>query len=89
MYIMKIINEIILCFYLGGAFALYSLLCRHANVSLIPNQQRAMELSNCSKKSFKQMLENSPFAQKFLLFMTILGTAMVISDGIFTPPMTS
>ncbi|XP_058743762.1 potassium transporter 5-like [Vicia villosa] len=75
----------------GGAFALYSLLCRHAKVSLIPNEQpEDMELSNYNLEtpSNKQKLENSYFARVFLLFMTILGTTMVIGDGIFTPPMT-
>ncbi|KAI5422319.1 potassium transporter 5 [Lathyrus oleraceus] len=74
----------------GGAFALYSLLCRHAKVSLIPNEQpEDMELSNYKLEtpSNKQRLENSYFARAFLLFMTILGTTMVIGDGIFTPPM--
>ncbi|RHN39511.1 putative potassium transporter [Medicago truncatula] len=78
----------------GGAFALYSLLCRHANVSLIPNQQpEDMELSNykletpSSNQQLKKKLENSHFARVLLLFMTILGTTMVIGDGVFTPPM--
>lgn len=91
----KIINENeFRCFYLGGAFALYSLICRHGKVSLIPNQQpEDLELSNykletpSNKQMLKQKLENSHFARVLLLFMTILGTTMVIGDGVFTPPM--
>ncbi|CAJ2663330.1 unnamed protein product [Trifolium pratense] len=78
----------------GGAFALYSLLCRHAKVSLIPNQQpEDMQLSNykletlSSNQKLKQKLENNYFARVLFLFMTILGTTMVIGDGFFTPPM--
>lgn len=59
-------------------------------MSLIPNEQpEDMELSNYKLEtpSNKQRLENSYFARAFLLFMTILGTTMVIGDGIFTPPM--
>jgi KUP system potassium uptake protein len=65
-------------------------------VSLIPNQQpEDMELSNyklethesISKQKFKQKLENNYFARVLFLFMTMLGTTMVIGDGVFTPPM--
>ncbi|XP_061352801.1 potassium transporter 5-like [Gastrolobium bilobum] len=80
----------------GGAFALYSLICRHAKVSLIPNQQpEDKELSHyrlqkpSSKlertQKIKHWLEKSHFARVMLLFVTILGTAMVIGDGILTP----
>ncbi|KAK7294486.1 hypothetical protein RJT34_17375 [Clitoria ternatea] len=81
----------------GGAFALYSLICRHAKVSLIPNQQpEDMELSNYTletpfkpkgTKNLKQKLENSYFAKVMLVLITMLGTSMVIGDGIFTPSM--
>jgi KUP system potassium uptake protein len=63
-------------------------------VSLIPNQQpEDMELSNykletqSSKQKLKQKLENNYFARVLFLFMTMLGTTMVIGDGVFTPPM--
>ncbi|CAJ2663331.1 unnamed protein product [Trifolium pratense] len=78
----------------GGAFALYSLLCRHAKVSLIPNQQpEDMQLSNykletlSSNQKLKQKIETNYFTRVLFLFMTILGATMVIGDGIFTPPM--
>ncbi|MED6206180.1 Potassium transporter 5 [Stylosanthes scabra] len=80
----------------GGAFALYSLICRHLKVSLIPNQQpEDKELSNYKLETpssqlrraqrLKQMLENSYAARILLLLATITGTAMVIGDGILTP----
>ncbi|RDX84762.1 Potassium transporter 5, partial [Mucuna pruriens] len=82
----------------GGAFALYSLICRHAKVSLIPNQQpEDMELSNyrletpsnklIRAQKLKQKLENSYFARVVLVLVTMVGTSMVIGDGIFTPAM--
>ncbi|XP_061352782.1 potassium transporter 5-like [Gastrolobium bilobum] len=80
----------------GGAFALYSLICRHLKVSLIPNQQpEDRELSNYKLETpssqlkraqkLKQILENSHFARILLLVLAIMGTAMVIGDGILTP----
>lgn len=80
----------------GGAFALYSLICRHLRVSLIPNQQpEDRELSNYKldtpssqlerAQKLKQKLEGSRFARILLLLVTILGTSMVIGDGILTP----
>ncbi|XP_042964120.1 potassium transporter 5-like isoform X3 [Carya illinoinensis] len=80
----------------GGTFALYSLLCRHANASLTPNQQAEdKEVSNyrldvpnqrLKRASFvKSMLENSQTIKFFILFMTMLGTSMVLGDGILTP----
>ncbi|RYR02842.1 hypothetical protein Ahy_B06g081677 isoform C [Arachis hypogaea] len=80
----------------GGAFALYSLICRHLKVSLVPNQQpEDRELSNYKldtpsnklkrAQRLKQMLENSHTARILLLLATITGTSMVIGDGILTP----
>ncbi|XP_020212862.1 potassium transporter 5 isoform X2 [Cajanus cajan] len=80
----------------GGAFALYSLICRHIKMSLIPNQQpEDRELSNYKLETpssevkrahkVKQILENSHFARIALLFLAVMGTSMVIGDGILTP----
>ncbi|KAJ0977696.1 hypothetical protein J5N97_013170 [Dioscorea zingiberensis] len=80
----------------GGTFALYSLICRHSKVGLMPSQQAEdREVSNFrldlpsrrSKRAskIKASLENSMFAKYFLLVATMLGTAMVIGDGILTP----
>ncbi|KAL4603642.1 hypothetical protein ACB092_10G139200 [Castanea dentata] len=82
----------------GGTFALYSLICRYAKIGLIPNQQvEDQEVSNfqlelpSSRQRIASMvkakLENSQFAKFFLLFATMLGTSMVIGDGVLTPCM--
>ncbi|KAK7397508.1 hypothetical protein VNO78_18683 [Psophocarpus tetragonolobus] len=80
----------------GGAFALYSLICRHIKMSLIPNQQpEDRELSNYKLETLssevkraqkaKHLLEGSHVARIVLLLLAIMGTSMVIGDGILTP----
>ncbi|XP_031486796.1 potassium transporter 5-like [Nymphaea colorata] len=79
----------------GGTFALYSLVCRHAKVSFIPNEQAEdrvlsnyqLELPSKRLKRaswLKKKLESTA-ARYALLMMTILGTSMVVGDGILTP----
>uniref|UniRef100_A0A2N9I7C6 K+ potassium transporter integral membrane domain-containing protein n=1 Tax=Fagus sylvatica TaxID=28930 RepID=A0A2N9I7C6_FAGSY len=80
----------------GGTFALYSLICRYAKVSLIPNQQpEDRELSNYRLETpsnqlrrahkIREKLENSKTAQILLFLVAIMGTSMVIGDGVLTP----
>ncbi|XP_050264740.1 potassium transporter 5-like isoform X2 [Quercus robur] len=80
----------------GGTFALYSLLCRYAKLSFIPNQQAEdYEVSNYQIKSpnrrvqraswLKSKLEKSKFPRHCLLIATMLGTSMLIGDGVLTP----
>ncbi|KAG8371345.1 hypothetical protein BUALT_Bualt13G0078000 [Buddleja alternifolia] len=80
----------------GGTFALYSLICRYAKVGLIPSQEIEdenvstfkLELPNNQLRrvsNVQSKLENSNFAKYFLLFATMLGTSMVIGDGVLTP----
>ncbi|OMP14051.1 potassium transporter [Corchorus olitorius] len=80
----------------GGTFALYSLICRYARVGLIPSQQAEdhgvsnFQLELPSKRltqasRIKSMLEKTLFAKIFLLIITMLGTSMVIGDGVLTP----
>ncbi|XP_043694127.1 potassium transporter 5-like [Telopea speciosissima] len=80
----------------GGTFALYSLICRYAKVGFTPNQQAEdqyvsnyhLQLPNRKFRwasAVKSSLESSRFAKYFLLFMTMLGTSMVLGDGILTP----
>ncbi|KAK4441748.1 Potassium transporter 5 [Sesamum alatum] len=80
----------------GGTFALYSLICRYAKVGLIPSQEVEdgdvstfkLELPNNRMQrasKVKSKLENSNFAKFFLLFATMLGTSMVVGDGVLTP----
>ncbi|CAN6468786.1 unnamed protein product [Victoria cruziana] len=79
----------------GGTFALYSLVCRYAKVSFIPNEQAEdrvlsnypLELPSKRMKRaswLKKKLEGTG-ARYALLMMTILGTSMVVGDGILTP----
>lgn len=79
----------------GGTFALYSLLCRHAKVNTIPNQHRTdEELTTYSRSIFpensfaaktKRWLEAHAFTRNMLLLLVLVGTCMVIGDGILTP----
>ncbi|RWR81951.1 potassium transporter 10-like protein [Cinnamomum micranthum f. kanehirae] len=79
----------------GGTFALYSLLCRHANINTIPNQHRTdEELTTYSRNIFdeksvaaktKRWLESPLYKRNALLILVLVGTCMVIGDGILTP----
>ncbi|GAB4840809.1 peroxysomal 3-ketoacyl-CoA thiolase A (THIL) [Ancistrocladus abbreviatus] len=79
----------------GGTFALYSLLCRHAKVNTIPNQHRTdEELTTYSRTTLpensfaaktKGWLEEHAFRKNGLLLLVLVGTCMVIGDGILTP----
>jgi KUP system potassium uptake protein len=79
----------------GGTFALYSLLCRHAKLSLLPNQQAAdEELSSYKYGPSTQAMASSPlkrFLEKHkrlrtaLLIVVLFGASMVIGDGVLTP----
>ncbi|GAB2279451.1 Potassium transporter 5 [Dionaea muscipula] len=80
----------------SGMFALYSLLCRYAKVSMIPNHHpEDREETNYSLEEstnrvklatiVRDFLEHSSIAQHILFLATILGTSMVIGDGILTP----
>ncbi|KHG01691.1 Potassium transporter 11 [Gossypium arboreum] len=79
----------------GGTFALYSLLCRHAKIKTIPNQHRTdEELTTYSRSTFheqsfaaktKRWLERHVSRKNALLILVLVGTCMVIGDGILTP----
>ncbi len=77
----------------GGTFALYSLLCRHCNISALPNKHPTDEelttfVVNCGsiKKTWLQKkLESSKVLQRILFIVVLCGTSMVIGDGILTP----
>ncbi|KAJ1289511.1 hypothetical protein BS78_02G170000 [Paspalum vaginatum] len=82
----------------GGTFALYSLICRYAKVSLLPNQQRVDETISSFRLKLptpeleralcvKDCLEKKSFFKNSLLFLVLMGTSMVIGDGILTPSM--
>ncbi|GLU10190.1 hypothetical protein SLE2022_270100 [Rubroshorea leprosula] len=79
----------------GGTFALYSLLCRHVNIKSIPNQDQTDEAlttystSSCCKESIagrtKKWLEGQRYVKQLLIILVIIGSCMVIGDGILTP----
>lgn len=75
---------------------MYSLICRHSNVNALPSQQtEVMELSAYKlelpnkhqrrAEKIRDALERSSFAKGALLSLALLGTCMVIGDGILTP----
>ncbi|KAF8380136.1 hypothetical protein HHK36_027618 [Tetracentron sinense] len=80
----------------GGTFALYTLLCRHAKFSLLPNQQAAdEELStyynqghlnrNIPASPLKRFIEKHKRLRTVLLIVALFGACMVIGDGVLTP----
>ncbi|KAE8701495.1 Potassium transporter 7 [Hibiscus syriacus] len=80
----------------GGTFALYSLICRYAKVNMLPNRQPADEqISSFKLKlptpeleralSIKETLERRPSLKTLLLLLVLMGTSLVIGDGILTP----
>lgn len=82
----------------GGTFALYSLICRHAKASLLPNQLPSdARISSFHLKvpspelerslKIKECLEKKLILKKLLLVLVLFGTSMVITDGVVTPAM--
>ncbi|KAF7816132.1 potassium transporter 1 [Senna tora] len=79
----------------GGTFALYSLLCRHAKLSMLPNQQSTDEKLSAyatedsadtwQSARLKLFFEKHPRFRKGLLIFVLLGTCMAIGDGVLTP----
>ncbi|KAI3809185.1 hypothetical protein L1987_25155 [Smallanthus sonchifolius] len=79
----------------GGTFALYSSICRHAKVSLLPNRQIADESLSTYKleqspereynSTVRMLLKKYKFLHTALLILVLLCTCMVIGDGLLTP----
>uniref|UniRef100_A0A1J3GDS1 Potassium transporter n=1 Tax=Noccaea caerulescens TaxID=107243 RepID=A0A1J3GDS1_NOCCA len=79
----------------GGTFALYSLICRHVKVSLLPNRQVSDEALSTYKlehppeqnhdSCVKRYVEKHKWLHTALLLLVLLGTCMVIGDGLLTP----
>lgn len=77
---------------------MYSLICRHAKVSLLPNQLPSdARISSFRLKvpspelerslKIKERLETSLTLKRLLLMLVLAGTSMVIADGVVTPAM--
>ncbi|KAK9132791.1 hypothetical protein Scep_012319 [Stephania cephalantha] len=82
----------------GGTFAIYSLLCRHSKMGLLNTYNAVHErLSACNGDKFlgetktystiQQFFEKYKSSRILLFLFVVLGTSMVIGDGILTPTM--
>lgn len=82
----------------GGTFALYSLLCRHSKMGLLKASYDSQEdISSGAPQSITKETSTSLLLNEFfhkhrssriaLLLVVLLGTSMVIGDGILTPTM--
>ncbi|OMO88829.1 potassium transporter, partial [Corchorus capsularis] len=78
----------------GGTFALYSLLCRHAKVGLIPNDKTADEVmhyeagsSNRTKieSRARRAIAKHKSSHYLILFLALFGACMIIGDAVLTP----
>ncbi|CAN6239549.1 unnamed protein product [Urochloa humidicola] len=79
----------------GGTFALYSLICRHVRAGLLPGGGTRDELMEEDKAMGRRgerpvsrvrvVLEKYRVLQRLLLLFALLGTCMVIGDGVLTP----
>ncbi|KHG04464.1 putative potassium transporter 17 [Gossypium arboreum] len=78
----------------GGTFALYSLLCRNINIGILSSKSSDVNSSqsrcvlnedNRQKSRLGKVFETSMVARRALLFIAMLGTCMLIGDGILTP----
>ncbi|XP_055826970.1 potassium transporter 25-like [Solanum dulcamara] len=78
----------------GGTFALYSLLCRRANVGLLPSDVNDTELMHQEEGTLSKMNVESrarrtigryKSSHYLLLLLALVGSCLIICDGIFTP----
>ncbi|KAJ4981127.1 hypothetical protein NE237_031964 [Protea cynaroides] len=82
----------------GGTFALYSLLCRHSKLGLLSTSHSARDhISDFSSGNslkdtrtsagLKDFFEKNRGSRIVLLLFVLLGTSMVVGDGVLTPAM--
>ncbi|OAY71478.1 putative potassium transporter 13, partial [Ananas comosus] len=82
----------------GGTFALYSLMCRNAKMGLLnasrnthehllPSQPQAACKDTRTSLLIKSFFEKHRSSRVILLLFVLLGTSMVIGDGVLTPTM--
>ncbi|KAJ6373771.1 hypothetical protein OIU78_029454 [Salix suchowensis] len=78
----------------GGIFALYSLLCRHCKVGLLPNDRSTEEIMQHEEVSTlrgkvesraRKAIRNRRSSHYFMLFIALFGACMIIGDGVITP----
>jgi 1,4-dihydroxy-2-naphthoate octaprenyltransferase len=78
----------------GGTFALYSLLCRHAKVGLLPIDRTANEVMdyeggspskvNVESRDWRAIAKHKS-SHYLMLFLALFGSCMTIGDGVLTP----
>ncbi|XP_048229046.1 probable potassium transporter 13 isoform X2 [Ricinus communis] len=82
----------------GGTFALYSLLCRRSKMGFLLSSHMGLECVSSHDSSLparetrtsliiKEFFEKHHSSRIVLLLVVLLGTSMVIGDGILTPTM--
>jgi KUP system potassium uptake protein len=83
----------------GGTFALYSLMCRRSRMGLLMNsinngclsvysqEEEPREEELKSSLAIKSFIERHYSLRVLLLLFVLMGTSMVIGDGVFTPTM--
>lgn len=83
----------------GGTFAIYSLLCRHAKITIFGlkhdsdkalsvfhhDPKRPKKKRSHFGKAVSKALEKSPVLQKMLLVFVLCGTCALVGDGVLTP----
>ncbi|KAL6183312.1 hypothetical protein ACLB2K_044723 [Fragaria x ananassa] len=78
----------------GGTFALYSLLCRHAKVGLLPNDKSSNEVMHYEREipfwikvesRAKRAIEKHKSSHYVMLVLALLGSCMTIGIGVLTP----
>ncbi|KAL5748711.1 hypothetical protein ACOSQ2_026008 [Xanthoceras sorbifolium] len=75
----------------GGTFALYSLLCRHAKVGLLPNERNANEavcyegIRMKVESRARRAIQKHKSSHYLMLFLALFGACMMIGDGVLTP----
>lgn len=97
MYYDRIALEQLFTFYqilVGGTFALYSILCRHAKVGLLPNDRAANEVMHYEAGSpfrikaesrARRAIEKHKSSHYLMLFLALFGSCMIIGVGVLTP----
>uniref|UniRef100_A0A0E0HNW7 Potassium transporter n=1 Tax=Oryza nivara TaxID=4536 RepID=A0A0E0HNW7_ORYNI len=77
----------------GGTFALYSLICRRVRAGLLPpcaaaaagEELDAAGAAAAPVSAVRAALERHRVLRRLLLLLALLGTCMVIGDGVLTP----
>ncbi|CAA0831775.1 Potassium transporter 6 [Striga hermonthica] len=78
----------------GGPFSLYSLLCRHASVGLIPSSRSAGKIQHDGEEGSskgkletkaRRAIEKHKSSHYLLLVLALLGACMILSDAVLTP----